>query len=160
MTDPIDGGLTMSYPNGGISDGKLYPFKVHTANNPFDDSSGKTNFNALSMFMDGCFDKAAVSGLSFIKETGTYTWKQNKAFQLITHGVAPKTEGDNCAKCHDGVIDTSKVSKLDKLGYKTPKPTSDLCNDCHSLRTNTNFYTLHDNHRSRATCSSCHSFSR
>ncbi len=160
MTDPIDGGLTMSYPNGGISDGKLYPFKVHTGNNPFDDSSGKTNFNVLSMFMDGCFDKAAVSGLAFIRESGAYTWKQNKAFQLITHGVAPKAEGNNCAKCHDGIIDTSKVSKLDKLGYKTPKPTSDLCDDCHSLRTNTNFYTLHDNHRSRATCSSCHSFSR
>ncbi len=159
-TDLIDGGLAMSYPLGGINDGKLYPFKVHTANNPIDDSSGKTNFDVLSMFMDGCYDKAAVSGLAFIRESGAYTWTSNKAFQLITHGVAPKTEGNNCAKCHNGTIDTSTISKLDKLGYKTPKPTSDLCNDCHSLRTNTNFYTLHDNHRSRANCSSCHSFSR
>ena len=160
-TDLIDGGLAMSYPLGGINDGKLYPFKVHTSNNPIDDSSGKTNFDVLSMFMDGCFDKAAIQGLAFIKESGAYTWKTNKAFQLITHGVAPKTTANNCAKCH-GTIDTSTVSKLDKLGYKTPKPTSDLCNDCHSLKTNTNHFTLHDYHvrSKKINCSSCHSFSR
>ena len=161
-TDPIDGGLAMSYPLGSMADGKLYPFKVHTSNNPIDDSSGKTNFDVLKMFMDGCYDQAAVSGLSFIREAGAYTWKSNKAFQLITHGVAPKTTANTCSKCHSGTIDTSTVSKLDKLGYKTPKPTSDLCNDCHSLKTNTNFFTLHDYHvRSKGyNCSSCHSFSR
>ena len=161
-TDLIDGGLAMSYPLGSMADGKLYPFKVHTSNSPVDDSSGKTNFDVLSMFMDGCFDKAAVSGLAFIKESGAYTWKTNKAFQLITHGVAPKTTANTCSKCHSGTIDTSTVSKLDKLGYKTPKPTSDLCNDCHSLKTNTNFFTLHDYHvrGKNINCSSCHSFSR
>jgi hypothetical protein len=160
-TDLIDGGLAFSYPLGGINDGKLYPFKVHTSNSPMDDSSGKTNFDVLKMFMTGCYDQAAASGLSFIGERGTYTWKTNKAFQLITHGVVAKTEGNNCAKCHSGTLDTSTVSKLDKLGYKTAKPMSDLCNDCHSLRTQTNHFTLHDTHRSRGVaCSSCHSFSR
>ncbi len=160
-TDLIDGGLAFSYPLGGINDGKLYPFKVHTSTNPMDDSSGKTNFDVLKMFMTGCFDQAAASGLDYIGERGTYTWKTNKAFQLITHGVVAKTEGDNCAKCHSGTIDTSTVSKLDKLGYATPKPTSDLCNDCHIIRTNTNFFTLHDTHRINGTnCSGCHSFSR
>ncbi len=160
-TDLIDGGLAMSYPLGSMADGKLYPFKVHTSNNPIDDSSGKTNFDVLSMFMDGCFDKAAISGLAFIREAGAYTWKQNKAFQLITHGIVAKTEGDNCSKCHVTNFDTSVVSKLDKLGYKTPKPTSDLCNDCHSLQTTTSFISVHDTHRNRGiNCSSCHSFSR
>jgi hypothetical protein len=113
------------------------------------------------MFMDGCFDKAAASGLAFIKESGSYTWKQNKAFQLITHGVVAKTEGDNCSKCHVTNFDTSVVSKLDKLGYKTTKATSDLCNDCHSLQTTTSFISVHDTHRNRGIgCSSCHSFSR
>ena len=161
-TDLIDGGLAMSYPLGSMADGKLYPFKVHTSIKPIDDSSGKTNFDVLKMFMDGCYDQAAISGLSFIREAGAYTWKTNKAFQLITHGVAPKTTANTCTKCHSGTIDTSTISKLDKLGYKTAKPTSDLCNDCHSLKTNTNFFTLHDYHvRSKGyNCSSCHSFSR
>lgn len=159
-TDLIDGGLAMSYPLGDRATGKLYPFKVHTSKNPIDVTSGKTNFDVMKMFMTGCFDEAAASGLSFIGETGAYTWTDNKAFQLITHGVAPKTTANTCTKCHSGTIDTSTISKLDKLGYKTPKPTSDLCNDCHSLKTDTNFYTVHSRHISRYNCSSCHSFSR
>jgi hypothetical protein len=160
-TDLIDGGLAMSYPLGDMSTGKLYPFKVHTSKNPIDSTSGKTNFDVLKMFMTGCFDQAAVSGLSYIGESGAYAWTNNKAFQLITHGVAPKIEGNNCAKCHVTNFDTSIISKLDKLGYKTAKPTSDLCNDCHSYQSTTSFISVHDTHRSRnVACSSCHSFSR
>ncbi len=159
-TDTVDGGIAMSYPLGGIND-KLYPFKVHTSKNPIDNATGKTNFDVLKMFMTGCYDQAAASGLSYIGLTGAYTWTNNKAFQLITHGVAPKTEGNNCTKCHVTNFDTSIISKLDKLGYKTPKPTSDLCNDCHSLNTSTGFVSVHDTHRSRnVACSSCHSFTR
>jgi hypothetical protein len=160
-TDPIDGGLAFSYPLGGINDGKLYPFKVHTSNNPIDDSSGKTNFDVLQMFMTGCYTQAATDGLAFIGERGTFTWKTNKAFQLITHGVVAMTEGDNCAKCHSGTVDTSVVSKLDKLGYKTARPTSTLCNSCHVMRTQADFYALHDTHRNNGTkCSGCHSITR
>jgi cytochrome c len=160
-TDTVDGGLAMSYPLGDMSTGKLYPFKIHTSKNPISNASGKTNFDVLKMFMTGCYDEAAVSGLNFIAQSGAYTWTDNKAFQLITHGVAPKAEGNNCAKCHSGTIDTSTVSKLDKLGYKTPKPTSDLCNDCHGSESNRDFYSVHNTHRSRGiSCSRCHSFSR
>jgi hypothetical protein len=161
MTDPIDGGLTMSYPNGDINNGKLYPFKIHTSVNPVDDNSGKTNFDVLQMFMTGCYDNAAIDGLSYIGETGSYTWTANKAFQLITHGVAPKTTANNCSKCHSTEMNTSTDSKLDKLGYKTPKPTSDLCNDCHGFESSTNYFEVHDLHRNRGIgCSRCHSFSR
>ena len=144
-----------------MADGKLYPFKVHTSNNPIDDSSGKTNFDVLSMFMDGCYDNAAASGLAFIREKGSYTWKSNKAFHLITHGVAPKATANNCTKCHVTNFNTSTVSKLDKLGYKTAKPSSDLCNDCHGYQSTTEFRNVHDTHRNRNVgCASCHSFSR
>jgi len=160
-TDLIDGGLAMSYPLGSMADGKLYPFKVHTSNNPIDDSSGKTNFDVLKMFQNGCYDQAAVSGLQFIREAGTYTWKSNKAFQVITHGVAPKATANTCTKCHVTNFNTSTVSKLDKLGYKTPKVTTDLCNDCHAYQSTTEFINVHDTHRNRGvTCSRCHSFSR
>ena len=162
MTDPVDGGIAMSYPLGDMTTGKLYPFKVHTSVNPIDITSGKTNFDVVKMFMTGCFDEAASSGLTYIGESGAYNWTQNKAYQLITHGVAPKAAANTCTKCHSGTIDTSTVSKLDKLGYKTPKPTSDLCNDCHSSETNNNFYWVHDKHvRGEGyNCSRCHSFSR
>ena len=161
-TDLIDGGLAMSYPLGTMADGKLYPFKVHTSKNPIDSTSGKTNFDVLKMFQTGCFDEAATSGLGYIGESGAYTWTDNKAFQLITHGVTPKTTANTCTKCHSGTIDTSTLSKLDKIGYKTPKPTSDLCNDCHSSKTNNDYYWVHDYHvRSKGyNCSRCHSFSR
>jgi hypothetical protein len=158
--DLIDGGLAMSYPLGDLNNGKLYPFKVHISKNPIDSTSGKTNFDVLKMFMTGCFDQAATSGLSYIGESGAYTWTNNKAFQLITHGVAPKTEGNNCTKCHVTNFDTSTISKLDKLGYKTAKPTSDLCNDCHSYESSTSFTSVHNTHRGRVNCSGCHSFSR
>jgi hypothetical protein len=162
MTDPIDGGLAMSYPLGDMANGKLYPFKVHTSNNPIDITSGKTNFDVLQMFQTGCYDNAAADALAYIGETGAYNWTVNKAFQLITHGVAPKSTANDCTKCHSGTINTSTVSKLDKLGYKTPKPTSDLCNDCHSSKTNNDFYWVHDKHvRGEGfNCSRCHSFSR
>ena len=162
MTDPIDGGLVMSYPLGDINDGKLYPFKVHTSKNPINNITGKTNFDILQMFQTGCFDNAAVDALNYIGASGSYTWTANKAYQLITHGVAPKSTANDCAKCHSGTIDTSTVSKLDKLGYKTPKPTSDLCNDCHSSKSNNDFYFVHDKHvRDKGiSCSTCHSFSR
>ncbi|HEY4761327.1 MAG TPA: hypothetical protein VIH42_12160 [Thermoguttaceae bacterium] len=159
-TDLIDGGLAMSYPLGTMADGKLYPFKVHTSKNPIDSSSGKTNFDVMKQFMTGCFDQAAISGLSYIGESGAYTWTNNKAFQLITHGVAPKITANNCTKCHVTNFDTSVISKLDKLGYKTAKPSSDLCNDCHSYESTTGFTSVHDRHRGRVNCSSCHSFSR
>jgi hypothetical protein len=161
-TDLIDGGLAMSYPLGTMADGKLYPFKVHTSKNPINNTTGKTNFDVLTQFMTGCFDQAATAGLAYIGETGAYTWTNNKAFQLITHGVAPKATANTCTKCHSGIIDTSTVSKLDKLGYKTPKPMSDLCNDCHGNETRNDFFWVHDKHvRSEGyNCSRCHSFSR
>jgi hypothetical protein len=161
-TDLIDGGLAMSYPLGDMATGKLYPFKVHTSKNPIDSTSGKTNFDVLTQFMTGCFDQAAVNGLSYIGESGAYTWTDNKAFQLITHGVAPKATANTCTKCHSGIIDTSTVSKLDKLGYKTVKPMSDLCNDCHGSETENDFFWVHDKHvRSEGyNCSRCHTFSR
>lgn len=163
-TDPIDGGLAMSYPLGGIND-KLYPFKVHTSKNPIDGSSGKTNFDVLKMFMTGCFDEAAVSGLSYIGETGAYTWSNNKAFQLITHGVAPATTAGNCTKCHGDTranLNLTTVSKMDKLGYQLKDTAAKICSQCHAQKTPRTHEAMHGhiNKGSGIDCLFCHTFTR
>jgi hypothetical protein len=165
MTDLIDGGLAMSYPLGDINDGKLYPFKVHTSRNPIDSTSGKTNFDVLKMFMTGCFDEAAASGLSYIGESGAYTWTENKAFQLITHGVAPATTADNCSKCHGDMranLDLNTVSKLDKLGYSLKDTPAKICSQCHGQKTPRTHESMHGhiNKGSGIDCYFCHTFTR
>ncbi|HEY6011492.1 MAG TPA: multiheme c-type cytochrome [Nitrospirota bacterium] len=163
-TDLIDGGLAMSYPLGGIKD-KLYPFKVHTSNNPIDSTSGKTNFDVLKMFMTGCYDQAAVSGLSYIGESGAYAWTQNKAFQLITHGVAPATTV-TCTKCHGDTranLDPTTVSKMDKLGYQLKDTAAKICSQCHLQKTPRTHESMHG-HLTKGTkgidCYFCHTFTR
>jgi hypothetical protein len=164
MTDPIDGGLAMSYPLGGISD-KLYPFKVHTSTNPVDSSSGKTNFDVLKQFMTGCFDQAAVSGLSYIGESGAYTWQTNKAFQLITHGVAPATTANDCTKCHGDTranLNLTTISKMDKLGYKLKDTQAKICSQCHAMKSPRTHESMHGhlNKGSGIDCLFCHTFTR
>jgi hypothetical protein len=165
MTDPIDGGLAMSYPLGGIND-KLYPFKVHTSTNPIDSSSGKTNFDVLKMFMTGCYDEAATSGLSYIGESGAYTWTQNKAFQLITHGVAAATTANNCSKCHGDTranLDPTTTSKMDKLGYALKDVPAKICSQCHAQKTPRTHEAMHG-HLNKGSkgidCYFCHTFTR
>lgn len=160
--DPIDNMLTFSYPLGDVNDGKLHPFKVHTSWNPVEDATNITNFDVLQMFTTGCYDDAARAGLDFIGATGSYTWKENKAYHLITHGVAPATTANDCAKCHSGTIDLAVDSKLDKLGYKAKANLATLCVLCHSSKTETDFYRLHDRHvlSKEYDCSWCHSFTR
>jgi hypothetical protein len=164
-TDLIDGGLAMSYPIGDINNGKLYPFKVHTSKNPIDSSSGKTNFDVLKMFQTGCFDQAAVSGLSYIGESGAYTWQTNKAFQLITHGVAPATTASNCDKCHGNSrtnLNLTVDSKMDKLGYRLKDTAAKICGQCHSPKTPRTHESMHGhlNKGSGIDCYFCHTFTR
>ena len=164
-TDLIDGGLAMSYPLGDINNGKLYPFKVHTSKNPIDSSSGKTNFDVMKQFMTGCFDQAAVSGLAYIGESGAYTWQTNKAFQLITHGVAPLATAENCTKCHGDLranLNLTTVSKMDKLGYKLKDTATKICGQCHAPKTPRTHESMHGhlNKGSGIDCLFCHTFTR
>jgi hypothetical protein len=163
-TDPIDGGLAMSLPLGSIND-KIFPFKVHTSVNPIDSTSGKTNFDVLKMFMTGCYDEAATSGLSYIGESGAYTWSQNKAFQLITHGVAPATTADNCTKCHGEAranLDPTTTSKMDKIGFALKDTPAKICSQCHAQKTPRTHESMHGhlNKGSGIDCLFCHTFTR
>jgi hypothetical protein len=163
-TDPIDGGLAMSLPLGSIND-KLFPFKVHISVNPISNASGKTNFDVLTQFMTGCFDEAAASGLAYIGETGPYTWTPNKAFQLITHGVAPAAAAANCTKCHGDMranLNLTATSKMDKLGYALKDVQSKICSQCHAVKSPRTQEAMHGhiNKGSGIDCYFCHTFTR
>ena len=175
MTDPIDGGLAMSYPNGGINSGKLFPFKVHTSVNPVDNGTGKTNFDVLGMFMTGCYDNAAVDGLTYIGETGAYTWMENKAFQLITHGIAPATAANECDKCHEAGngFELGTFTNLDKLGYALKDGDKNgvvndadrliICSQCHSAKSLKRTWEQMHAHTGKGSgigCTFCHDLSR
>ncbi len=116
-------------------------------------------FDVVWQFMTGFSDEAAERGKNYAGYSGTHTWQWVEAEMAINHGVGPKSTV-LCTNCHDGTINTSVDSKLDKLGYKAKKQTSDLCNDCHSSKTPPSHTSLHSEHRGKAACSSCHNFSR
>ena len=168
--DPVTGFTMLAEANGGITDAlgvsKLVPIKRHQSKmavmNSGTDTGKVIPFDVVWQFMTGFSDQAAERGKTFAGYSGTHEWKWVEAEMAINHGVGPATTVA-CANCHGtSIINTSIDSKLDKLGYKTPKPTSDLCNDCHGSETNTSFVSLHDKHvRSEGyNCNRCHSFSR
>jgi hypothetical protein len=63
-----------------------------------------------------------------------FTWVTADELQLIAHEV-PTASGNalTCTNCH--VNSTASQMKLvTEIGYALKKPASDLCNDCHSLK--------------------------
>jgi hypothetical protein len=169
--DPITGLTSLADANGGINDAvgvsKLVPIKRHQSTMAYMTSGPDINklipYDVTWQFMTGFNDQAAENGKSFAGYVGTHGWKMVEAELAINHGVAPRANAATCAQCHGtSILNTSTLSKLDKLGYATPKPTSDLCNDCHGSETNTSHTSLHDKHvRSEGyNCNRCHSFTR
>ncbi len=61
---------------------------------------------------------------------------------------------------------TATQMNLQSLGYGLKKPASDLCNDCHSLKSYTSscsdFTSIHSRHvdSKQLKCSNCHNFDR
>lgn len=167
--DPITGLTMLADANGGINDAvgvsKLVPIKRHQSTMAVMSSGTDINklipYDVVWQFMTGLFDQAAEKGKTFAGYAGTHQWKTVEAEMAINHGVAPRAGTAPCANCHGtAILNSSTLSKLDKIGYAAIKPMSDLCNDCHSLKTNTDFFSLHDKHRSKANCNKCHSFTR
>jgi hypothetical protein len=173
--DPDDGTLRYSYPIGDINNGKLYPFKVHTSWNPVDNDTNMTSFDVLEMFMTGCYDDAARSGLDFIGESGAYTWKNTKAYQLITHGIGPATDASDCTKCHHGnnQFTLEFETKLDAIGYHLKDGDGNgvindsdrliICSQCHAAKSLKRDWVQMHNHTSKGSgigCYFCHEFQR
>ena len=178
VLDPQTGAYQMSRPHGGINDinSMLYPFKYKTAKQafasalnliiPIDTAKYWSMPTPPAVPTTADINSAVVAGLAnlSLNTTTPVTWVTTDEYQLIAHEVP--TASNNvltCTKCH--ITSTATQMKLaTDLGYSIKKPTSDLCNDCHSLKAYTssysNFLSVHDRHAGRRDCSHCHNFSR
>lgn len=157
--DP-DGLYTLARASGSIQEGKLYPIKVHTAFQPHHDASGRmVQYDVLWHYMTGLTDQAAERGVNFMGLTGSYTWVQTRAEQLITHGVAPKADSLQCIYCHNN----GTQMNLPDLGYTLDGLVNQVCTQCHRLRNEEldwqSVHTVHVGEEGQD-CSWCHTFTR
>ena len=164
----------VSRPMGSVADSaattKLYPFKYKTADQPKTSNlSGGDKLIMLSTkdyFAAGNYDTAVQAGLvNMGLPSGTpYTTVKTDEYQLLNHQVAPPASALQCTGCH--LSGMAAQMNLQSLGYGLKKPTSDLCNDCHSLKSYTssysNFTSIHSRHvdSKQYDCANCHNFSR
>lgn len=164
----------VSRPMGSVADSatttKLYPFKYKTADQP--QTSNLTGGDKLIMlstkdyFATGNYDTAVQAGLvnMGLSSGAPYTTVKTDEYQLLNHQVAPKVNALQCTSCH--LSGAAAQMNLQSLGYALKKPTTDLCNDCHSLKTYTSSYnsftSIHSRHvdSERYDCARCHTFAR
>jgi hypothetical protein len=154
-----DGYYTMSRALGDINDGKLYPIKVHYSYQPRHDATGKMiQYDVLWNFMTGDFEEAAQRGLAFMGLSGSYSWVDVKAEQLITHGVEPSSNALQCTACHDG----GTQMNLQNIGYTLKDTAAVVCSQCHNEKTPRPYAQQHDGHVTRRgyDCVWCHDFTR
>ena len=180
VLDPATGNYRISRPVGGINNASsvLYPFKYKTAKQPYApglnmliaiDTAKYWNMPAPPYTPTQADIAGAVAaGLTNMGYSSAtpFTWVTADEIQLIAHEV-PTASGNalSCTKCH--VNSTATQMKLvTDIGYSLKKPASDLCNDCHSLKsydgTYSRFIDVHNRHvnSQRYDCSRCHNFSR
>jgi len=163
--DP-SGMYTLARASGSISDGKIYPIKVHTAWQPRSNETGQmVQYDVLWNFQTGFYEEAAQRGLSFMglqpfdgNGNPAYEWVNTRAEQLITHGVEPATNALTCNNCHNGGTQVD----FDSLGYGLKGPVNQVCVQCHESEDMPSFSSVHKIHVTdeNKDCSNCHNFSR
>ncbi|MCP4154013.1 MAG: tetrathionate reductase family octaheme c-type cytochrome, partial [bacterium] len=87
-----------------IPESRIYPFKVHSANQPYD---SETNLLVPVKFKDGFWnhfdwnraikDGAAIAGMEY---SGKYGFVKTTMYTSIHHEVAPARKALGCADCH------------------------------------------------------------
>jgi len=165
VLDPATGAYPTSRPLGDINDGKLYPFKYKTADQPM--ITADQNLLMLDTLVyigqTGDVVQAVESGLANMgyPTNEPYEWVTTDTYQLINHGVAPAATVD-CNKCH-GNWGLDVTSELDALGYALKGPKADICAQCHSeKKLKRDHYGMH-NHVDKGAgmdCLFCHDFTR
>ncbi len=160
--DPATGKYPTSRPVGSVQDGKLYPFKYKSAEQPM--ASGSDQLIALdtSVFFATADPIAATrQGLvnMGMSENTPWEWVQTDTFQALNHQVSPKGQALQCANCHGT---TTRMNLQGELGYQLKAARSVTCTQCHGTKENKSFQVLHDKHvkDKRYDCSWCHTFSR
>lgn len=167
VLDTATGAYKISRPNGGVAEttaaNKIYPFKYKTASQPL--ANGKlVTLSTATFFATANYDQAVRDGLVYMgyPSTTAYSTVTTDEYQVLNHQV-PTATGNvlACAACHPNSTAT-QMKLITDLGYGTKKPLSDLCNDCHSLRSYSDYIDIHSRHvdSKRYDCSWCHNFSR
>lgn len=160
--DPATGKYPTSRPVGSVRDGKLYPFKYKTAEQPM--ASGSNILIALDtsvFFATADAEAATRQGLRNMEmsENTPWEWVQTDTFQALNHQVSPEKQALQCTACHGT---TSRMNLKGELGYQLKAAQSTICIKCHKLKTAKSFQSVHDIHvkNKRYDCSWCHGFSR
>ncbi|MDW7644006.1 MAG: MopE-related protein [Desulfuromonadales bacterium] len=167
VMDPTTNAYPTSRPLGDIHDGKLYPFKYKTADQPMVSADRKLIALDTLVYLGTTGDviEAIESGLQNqgYAATTPYEWVTTDTYQLINHGVAPATSV-SCAKCHEsGAWGIEVDSKLDTLGYQLKGPKAQICSQCHREKNLPSNHERMHGHISKGPgmdCSFCHTFSR
>lgn len=152
-----------SRPQGGFMNGKIYPFKYKTALQP--KIVGANKLLAVDTFeylkVSGNIQTSIEKGLVNMGYASTtpWEWVTTDTYQLINHGVEPKTSALSCGtnKCHDGTGHTvTGRMPFGELGYHTVPAKVKSCTLCHSSKT-LSWEGMHDKHRTKIkTCQGCH----
>ncbi|MDT8418844.1 MAG: MopE-related protein [Desulfuromonadales bacterium] len=167
VIDPATGFYPTSRPLGNLNDGKLYPFKYKTADQPMVSSTGELLMLDTLVYIGQTGDvvQAIESGLANMgyPSNEPYEWVTTDTYQLLNHGVAPAGRVD-CQKCHNNSewgIETT--SMLDAQGYALKGAKSQVCSQCHSEKNLKRDHFQMHNHVSKGAgmdCLFCHSFTR
>jgi cytochrome c553 len=143
-------------------DNKLFPFKYKTAEQPLMTSSGKLIAVDTSVYFATANPEAAIrAGLANMgySENEAYSWVKTDTFQLLTHQVSPATQALSCTECHGS---TSRMDLKAELGYGLKGAEATVCSQCHGVKANPGFTSVHRKHITdeQLGCQNCHSFSR
>ncbi|MDW7773917.1 MAG: MopE-related protein [Desulfobulbaceae bacterium] len=152
-----------SRPLGDVEEGKLYPFKYKTATQPKTIADDRLIALDTFEYMKGSGDAAAAveKGLENMGYSAAepYEWVETDTYQLLNHGVNPSAQALQCSSCHGS---TERIDLQGELGYDLKGDTRTVCTQCHGLKEQKPFTSLHDRHVNDKgyDCSWCHGFSR
>lgn len=155
-----------SRPIGSFMDGKIYPFKYKTAYQPIARGGNcDSQLIALDTFVylkgSGDVNEAITNGLTNMGCTGaTVEWITTDTYQMLNHGVNPKSTALQCNDCHDMSGETpAGYGPLDfgALGYHTWPAKVKNCTLCHEYESE-NWQDMHEKHAEELgkNCIGCH----
>jgi hypothetical protein len=161
-----NGFIDMSTPVGEVTTAgsKIFPFKYHIGNQPFDPSDS----TLLPLFISDFFGSnninlAVQNGAAKIGKTlpQGFTYVKTERYLGLFHGVTPKAQALACTECHNTPQPTR--INLKSMGYQplASRNGKALCASCHSSRT-ADFTTVHNVHVTQRgyDCATCHIFSK
>lgn len=165
--DSITGNYKISRPNGGINtpNTKIYPFKYKTSMQPRHIATGKLIALNTSVYFKTADVAAAIqSGLTNmgLNATDAYDFVKTDEYLLLTHTVSPKEAALQCTACHGTSTVPATNLNLKAMGYVLKGAQSVVCTQCHNLKSNPGFTSVHSKHVTSKgyDCSFCHTFSR